>query len=292
MSFESKLAEKRELIESFLKRYMENKEGVPGKIQKAMEYSLFAGGKRLRPILTLAGCEICGGKPLQAAPFACAVEMIHTYSLIHDDLPAMDNDDYRRGKPTNHKVFGEGIAVLAGDGLLNCAFELMLGVTPFDERCLRAARLIAEAGGREGMIGGQVLDLENEGKEMSLGDLKEMHKKKTGALICASLLSGALIGGCSGKELSSLRGFGENLGLAFQIQDDILDVIGEREVLGKDTGSDASKNKPTYVSIIGLDESRKMLESLTAEAKNCIEGFGDRALFLKQLTDYLMVREF
>lgn len=292
MSFDTVLNEKKQLVDSYLRRYMKRKEGVPEIIHESMEYSLFAGGKRLRPILTMAGCEICGGEAAQAMPFACAVEMIHTYSLIHDDLPAMDNDDYRRGKPTNHRMFGEGIAVLAGDGLLNSAYELLLNITPLDERAIRAIRVIARASGAEGMIGGQVLDLENEERQVTIQVLNDMHSRKTGALICASLLAGALNAGCSEEEYLKLQDFGNKLGLAFQIQDDILDVIGDQKVMGKDIGSDAVKNKSTYVSLLGLDGSKTVVKKLVGETKSCLEGFGDRARFLIQLTDYLVEREY
>ena len=187
MTFDRTMAEKKKLVESCLRRCIKRECGVPGTIYEAMEYSLFAGGKRLRPILVMSGCELCEGDVSKAVPLACAVEMIHTYSLIHDDLPAMDNDDYRRGKPTSHRVFGEGIAVLAGDGLLNYAFEVMLGITPLEGGVLEAVRVIARAAGVAGMIGGQVLDLENEGKQAGIGELKEMHYRKTGALISASV---------------------------------------------------------------------------------------------------------
>jgi geranylgeranyl diphosphate synthase type II len=292
LSFKRCLGEKRLQVDRFLQKYLESKGGVPETLYRAMEYSLFAGGKRLRPILLLSGCELCGGDPLQAMPLACAVEMIHTYSLIHDDLPAMDNDDFRRGKPTNHRVFGEGIAVLAGDGLLNSAFELMLGIRPLDGGRLEAVRVIAEAAGVSGMIGGQVLDLEYEGKEIQLEDLKKMHSKKTGELISGAILAGALAAGCSGNKLQSIRNFGQSLGLAFQIRDDILDVIGDREVLGKDTGSDSSGNKSTYVSLLGLEEAKAAVGRLAAEAKENLAGFGNRAGFLVWLTDYLVDREF
>lgn len=287
-----RLNEKRRVVESFLKRYMERKDGVPETIHRAMEYSLFAGGKRLRPILVMAGCEICDGKYRRSMPFACAIEMIHTYSLIHDDLPAMDDDDYRRGKLTNHKVFGEGMAVLAGDGLLNRAYQLMLETEPFDHNCLIAVRLIARAAGVQGMIGGQVLDLENEGKSISVQALQKMHNKKTAALICASLLAGALVAECNDTQYKNLETYGRKLGLAFQIQDDILDVTGDQGMMGKAIGSDASKDKSTYVSLLGINESKAMIDKLAVEAKDCLEEFGDRAEFLKQLADYLVIRKY
>lgn len=292
MDFNNAMQQKRELVESWLKSSIKREDGVPETIYEAMEYSLLAGGKRLRPILVVAGCELCGGDVLKVKPLACAVEMIHTYSLIHDDLPAMDDDDFRRGKPTSHKVFGEAIAVLAGDGLLNSAFETLLDVSPFDNAYLEAARVIVKAAGVTGMIGGQVLDIENEGKKASLEELKEMHIRKTGALITASVFAGALSGGCSGEEMSKVREFGENLGLAFQIRDDILDVIGDQVSMGKSAGSDASKGKSTYVSLLGLEESGALVKRLIDNAKESLDVFGDRGQFLKQLADSLADRKF
>jgi geranylgeranyl diphosphate synthase type II len=292
LDFNNAMQQKRELVESWLKSSIKREDGVPETIYEAMEYSLLAGGKRLRPILVVAGCELCGGDVLKVKPLACAVEMIHTYSLIHDDLPAMDDDDFRRGKPTSHKVFGEAIAVLAGDGLLNSAFETLLDVSPFDNAYLEAARVIVKAAGVTGMIGGQVLDIENEGKKASLEELKEMHIRKTGALITASVFAGALSGGCSGEEMSKVREFGENLGLAFQIRDDILDVIGDQVSMGKSAGSDASKGKSTYVSLLGLEESGALVKRLIDNAKESLDVFGDRGQFLKQLADSLADRKF
>jgi geranylgeranyl diphosphate synthase type II len=292
LDFNNAMQEKRNLVESWLRSSIKRENGVPETIYEAMEYSLLAGGKRLRPILVVAGCELCGGDVLKVKPLACAVEMIHTYSLIHDDLPAMDDDDFRRGKPTSHKVFGEAIAVLAGDGLLNSAFETLLDVSPFDNAHLGAARVIAKAAGVTGMIGGQVLDIENEGKKASLEGLKEMHSRKTGALITASVLAGALSGGGSGEEMSKVREFGESLGLAFQIRDDILDVIGDQVSMGKSAGSDASKGKSTYVSLLGLEESGALVKRLIDNAKESLDGFGDRGQFLKQLADSLADRKF
>lgn len=292
LGFEKTLIEKKQFVDRFLQQYMKRKDGVPDIIYQAMEYSLFAGGKRLRPILVMSGCEICTADPVQVMPLACAVEMIHTYSLIHDDLPAMDDDDYRRGKPTSHKAFGEGIAILAGDGLLNYAFELMLSITPLEGGRLKAIREIARASGVEGMVGGQVLDLESEGRQVSMEVLNDLHCRKTGALICASITAGAQAAGCSQEEYLKLQEFGKKLGLAFQIQDDILNVTGDRKLMGKSTGSDASRDKSTYVSLLGVPASEDMVKTLTDEAKTCLEGFGDRAQFLKQLTDYLVDRKY
>lgn len=283
--------EKKKIVDAYLEQYLGKQEGVPKIIAEAMRYSLFAGGKRLRPILALSGCEICGGEYGKAVPIACAIEMIHTYSLIHDDLPAMDNDDYRRGKLTSHKVYGEGVAVLAGDALLNSAFELMLGITPMDAGTLDAVRLVARAAGVKGMIGGQVIDLECEGREVTIDVLEEMHHKKTGALINASILSGALVGGCSDMEYHLLREYGSRLGLAFQIRDDILDVIGNEKILGKNVGSDAANKKSTFVTLLGLERSKEKVAALAREAREFLGYFGDKAEFLADLTDYLVDRE-
>lgn len=292
LDIKKELKIKKDLVDRYLKQYLQKEEGVPETIYEAMEYSLFAGGKRLRPILTVAGCEVCGGDHLKAMPIACAIEMIHTYSLIHDDLPAMDNDDYRRGRLTNHKVFGEGIAVLAGDALLNYSFELMLNITPMEANTLKAIRLVARSAGINGMIGGQVLDLECENREVDLQVLKEMHSRKTGALINASVLAGAVVAGCSEEEYGLLREFGTRLGLAFQIRDDILDVIGDEKVMGKKAGSDTINKKSTYVALLGLDRSKEMVGELAREAKAYLKFFGERAVFLGELTDYLVNREY
>lgn len=292
LTFKRAMEEKKKRVEECLKNCIKREQGVPGIIYEAMEYSLFAGGKRLRPILVMAGCELCGGDVSRVMPLACAVELIHTYSLIHDDLPAMDNDDYRRGKPTSHRVFGDGIAVLAGDGLLNYAFEVMLDLYPLDGGNLKAVKEIARAAGVTGMIGGQVMDLHYEGKRAGIDELKEMHLRKTGALICASLLAGALSAGCSDAECENIQKCGKNLGLAFQIRDDILDVIGKEETLGKNVGSDASKSKSTYVSVLGLDELIRLVKKLIDEAKESLAAFGEKAEFLIKLADSLIDREF
>ncbi len=292
LNFKEHLDKKKDQVESYLRKYIASGDDeTPDILCDAMKYSLFAGGKRLRPILLLSSCELLHGEPLAAMPLACAVEMIHTYSLIHDDLPAMDNDDFRRGKPTNHKKFGDGIAILAGDGLLNCAFELMLDMETFGGDSLRAVRVIAKAAGVTGMIGGQVLDLEYEGKDIEFGDLKEMYLKKTGALISSSLVAGALVAGCNDTEMQIIRDCGEDLGLAFQIRDDILDVIGDRDTMGKDAGRDISLDKSTSVALLGLDGALAMVQRLTTRTKERFTRFGDRAWFLTQLTEYLVDRK-
>jgi len=264
------------------------------KIYEAMRYSLLIGGKRIRPVLTIAICEMFGGNIDDAIPFACAIEMIHTYSLIHDDLPAMDNDDYRRGVATNHKVYGEGMAVLAGDALLNKAFEVMLSALDDNsniEKKIKAIQLISNASGTEGMIGGQVIDIESEGKTINYETLKTMHSLKTGALIQASASAGALIAGARQEDIKKIDDYALNLGLAFQIKDDILSEIGDREKLGKNTGNDRENNKSTYVTILGLDESKVFLKKVTDSAIGALKDFGTKAEFLVELANYLLDRE-
>jgi len=264
------------------------------KVREAMRYSLMAGGKRLRPVLSLAVCDALDGDIEQVLPFACATEMIHTYSLIHDDLPSMDNDDYRRGRPTNHKVFGEAMAILAGDGLLNYAYEVML-----DHVCknsdnisakIEAMHIIAKSSGIDGMIGGQVVDLESEGKLISPELLEYMHKHKTGALIKAPVLAAAVICNANPDQKTSLEKYAGNLGLAFQIRDDILDVEGNADEMGKNTGRDKAKNKSTFVTFYGLDKSKEMLREITVEAIDSIAVFGEKGCFLRQLAEYLVTR--
>ena len=271
--------------------YLEVKDNPQKIIYDAMRYSLFAGGKRLRPILMLSACEMCGGDVNEVIPFACAMEMIHTYSLIHDDLPAMDNDDLRRGMPTSHVKYGEAVAILAGDALLNRAFEIMSeynGHNP--ERALKAINMLAMSSGTEGMIGGQIVDIESEGKEISLDTLRYLHLNKTGAIIRSACTIGALLGGGSDEEIKAADEFAKNLGIAFQIQDDILDVEGTEEELGKPIGSDAEENKNTYVSLLGLEKSKELSKEYSEKAKGALKIFGDKAEFLIWLTDYLTDR--
>ncbi len=261
-------------------------------LKDAMQYSLMAGGKRLRPVLALATSEMLGSTPYEVLAFACSIEMIHTYSLIHDDLPAMDNDDYRRGKLTNHKVYGEAMAILAGDALLNLAYENMIedALVSKNSRKLEAMGVIAKYAGAFGMIGGQVIDLDSEGKSIAEDKLKTMHRLKTGALIKAPVESAGIICGASEKELSSLSKFAANLGLAFQIKDDILDVEGSIEDMGKKPGSDALCEKTTYVTMYGLDESKKLLENVTAEGISYLEIFDTKAKFLRDMALSLVIR--
>jgi geranylgeranyl diphosphate synthase type II len=291
------LKRRAQMIESALERDLAQMVGVPGTLREAMRYSLLAGGKRLRPILVLSAAEAVGGSESEALPFACAIEMIHTYSLIHDDLPSMDDDDVRRGRPTNHKVFGEAMAILAGDALLTRAFGLLAqgALQHADLDPMRVLSLIAECSARsgaEGMVGGQVKDLEAENRRISLKELQGIHRSKTGDLITFSVRLGAGVGGASEGQLEALTGFAERLGLAFQIQDDVLDVVGDQEAIGKPVGSDESKNKSTYPALLGLDESRARVHRLVEEAKALllsVDGLNETRL--TQIADYLTVRD-
>lgn len=282
------------LVNNALEDYAEVKDTPEAVIYKAVKYSLMAGGKRLRPVLALAVAELLGGDEKDILPYACAIEMIHTYSLIHDDLPAMDNDDYRRGIPTNHKVFGEAVAVLAGDALLNRGFEVMLGHTLAKgdrlAQRLRAMDAIAEAAGMKGMIGGQVVDLESEGRSISAETLEYMHRNKTGALIKAPVLSAAILCGADSREYEALEEYASCIGLAFQIKDDIMDVEGSFEDMGKAVGSDAANGKSTFITIYGMDESQKMLAATVKKAIDALDIFGTRAAFLKELAEYIEKR--
>jgi geranylgeranyl diphosphate synthase type II len=289
------LAGQKTLIDQALAAYIPGEENYPPVIFQAVRYSVLAGGKRLRPILCLAAAEALGGTCGPILPVACALELIHSYSLIHDDLPAMDNDDYRRGRPTSHKVFGEDIAILAGDALLTEAFhlmarrELMPGMPP--ERLLDAIGEIAEAAGFFGMVGGQVLDIRSEGKEADLETLHRMHHKKTGAMIRVSLRAGAILSGASEGELASLSNYGEQIGLAYQITDDILNVEGDRTLLGKETGSDAARGKVTFPALLGMEASRARAAELIREALASLAVFDDRAAPLRQIAWYILERK-
>ena len=295
MEFTARLKRYQHIVNKFLEECINENDLIEKSIYSAMRYSLLAGGKRLRPVLFLAVCDMLGGDLEEVLPFACAIEMIHTYSLIHDDLPAMDNDDYRRGKPTNHKVYGEAIAILAGDGLLNMAYELMLDSTSSNlnniENKVKAMAYIAKSSGVRGMIGGQVVDIESENTEVSIETLEYMHRNKTGALIKAPIISAAIICNASEKDIQCLESYAEGIGLAFQIKDDILDVEGNIEKLGKKVGSDALNKKTTYVSLYGLEKSKQMLMQITEEAVKSLDNFGSKAAFLKELAEYLVARE-
>ena len=279
-------------VEAYLETLVPARTGPLERVTEAMRYSLFAGGKRLRPILLTAAADAVGVDGRSFLHAASALEMIHTYSLIHDDLPAMDDDDYRRGRLTNHKVFGDGMAVLAGDGLLTLAFETLLSQPGIPMDVLgRVTREIAEAAGPAGMVGGQAIDLGAEGMLLSSEDLALMHRLKTGALFRASIRSGALLAGGSAEEVESLTDYAENFGLAFQITDDILDVTGNDAVLGKPVGSDEKNRKATYVSLYSLKEAQRMAQISVGKALDALGRFGDRAWVLRGLAEYLLTRE-
>ena len=264
----------------------------PATIHKAMRYSLFAGGKRMRPALVLAAAAACGGDEAEALPLACAVECIHTYSLIHDDLPAMDNDDFRRGKPTNHKVFGEGIAVLAGDALLTQAFEIAAQAKGWPRYSHKDLVLeLARASGSLQLIAGQVADLEAEGKDVPAAQLKYIHERKTSALLCCSVRFGGMCANATAAQLQALTDFGYNVGLAFQIIDDILDVTQTSEQLGKTAGKDTAARKATYPSIVGMEPSRRLAGQLTQRAFAALKIFRGKAVALEALAKYLLVRD-
>ncbi|MEA3163824.1 MAG: geranylgeranyl diphosphate synthase, type [Verrucomicrobiota bacterium] len=287
------LLSRQKMVDGALQSYLPKSSVKPKTIHKAMRYSVFAGGKRLRPILCLAAGESCGGEALAALPLACAVECIHTYSLIHDDLPCMDDDDLRRGMPTSHKVFGEAIAVLAGDALLTFAFELAAQVPGWPRYSLKdVIGELASASGSRHLIGGQVADLEGEGKRVSIQSLKFIHQSKTAALLCAAIRLGAMSANATPSRLQSLSEFGMALGLAFQVIDDILDVTQSSETLGKSAGKDLVSEKATYPSVIGLEESRKMAKKLTEEAHQSLKTFSGKAPILHGLADYLLDREY
>lgn len=280
-------------VEEILKKYIPREEGFHKNIVKAMKYSLLSGGKRLRPILTIEACKVVGGNVKDAYPFAIAVEMIHTYSLIHDDLPQLDNDDLRRGRPTNHKVFGEDMAILAGDALLNYAFEVMLSGSigkENPEKYLLAINEIAKSAGIEGMIGGQVVDIESEGKLIQKDKLHYIHLNKTAALIIGCMRAGAIIGNATEHELNMISYYAKKIGIAFQVVDDILDVEGEEEKLGKKVGSDIERKKSTYPSILGMKTSKEIANELIEEAKDKISEF-EESEFLVNLADYIISRE-
>lgn len=242
-------------------------------LQEAIEYSLLAGGKRLRPVLTLETCRMCGGDPQKALPFACAVEMIHTYSLIHDDLPAMDDDDLRRGRPTNHKVYGEATAILAGDGLLTAAFGLLAQASVPPEAIVEAVSCLSAAAGPSGMVGGQVLDMAGEGRALTRSELELLQSLKTGALICAAAELGCIAAGSSSNQREQVRTYAQALGQAFQVRDDVLDVTSSEQELGKTIGSDRANEKSTFVTAIGLEGCEVLIETLTHQAVSALDGF-------------------
>lgn len=289
------LTSRTKAVNKALDRFLPSEKTRPVTIHKAMRYSLFAGGKRMRPALCLAAAAACGGKESDAMPLACAVECIHTYSLVHDDLPAMDNDDYRRGKLTNHKVFGDGIAVLAGDALLTQAFEIAAqckGWSRYSHQQIFCE--LTRAAGSLQLIAGQVADLEGEGKKTSSAQLKYIHERKTSALLCCSVRLGGMSANCTTGQLKALTDFGYNVGLAFQVIDDILDVTQTSEQLGKTAGKDTKAQKATYPSIVGLEKSREIAEELTSKAfaaLSRIAGFKGKAVALEALAEFLLKRD-
>jgi geranylgeranyl diphosphate synthase type II len=286
------LAERTEAVNRALDRFLPPASARPSTIHKAMRYSLFAGGKRMRPALCLAAAAACGGKEADAMPLACAVECIHTYSLVHDDLPAMDNDDYRRGKLTSHKVFGEGIAVLAGDALLTQAFEVAAKCKGWPRYSHQQVILeLAYAAGSLQLIAGQVADLEAEGRKISAGQLRYIHERKTSALLGCSVRLGGMSANCTPAQLRALTDFGYHVGLAFQVIDDILDVTQTSEKLGKTAGKDTKAQKATYPSIVGLEKSRKIAEDLTNRAFASLKTFRGKAVALEALAEFLLKRD-
>ena len=286
------VTQKAKIVDRALDRSMPKATTKPATIHKSMRYSIFAGGKRMRPALLLAAAEACGGTEEAALPFACAVECIHTYSLIHDDLPAMDNDDFRRGKPTNHKVFGDGIAVLAGDALLTQAFEIIAQATPGKRYTIRDTVMeLATASGSLQLIAGQVADLEGEGKALSVPELRYIHERKTSALLACSVRLGAMSANATPAQLKALTDFGYHVGLAFQVIDDILDVTQTTEKLGKTAGKDVAAQKATYPRLVGLEKSRKIAAQLTDKAFAALKPFQGHAVELEALARYLLERE-
>jgi geranylgeranyl diphosphate synthase type II len=295
INLEDYLESKKKIVDAALESYLPGVRSVPPTLFESLRYSVFAGGKRLRPILCLASAEAVGGDPGTVLPAACALELIHTYSLIHDDLPAMDDDDYRRGKPTNHKVFGEAVAILAGDALLTEAFHLLSVKEHFKgvpaDRILRVIREISQAAGAFGMVGGQVVDIQSEGRVVGEETLYFIHSHKTGALMTASVRSGAILGGATEAQIHSLSQYGRDLGLAFQVADDILNVEGSREVLGKETGSDTRRKKVTFPAVVGLEASRQKTHELVAHAITHLEDFDEKAEPLREIARYMVERK-
>ncbi len=294
-SLKNYLEGRKKIVDEALDRYLPGEDQYPPDMFKSVRYSLFAGGKRIRPILCMAAAEAVGGEIERVLPVACALEMIHTYSLIHDDLPAMDDDDYRRGMLTNHKVFGEGMAVLAGDGLLTEAFRLMSerplqkNISP--EKLLDVICEIAVAAGFFGMVGGQVVDMQSEGSAVDSDTVHYIHTHKTGAIIIASVRAGALLSEATETDLDALSSYGRDIGLAFQIADDILNVEGDRKLMGKGTGSDAERGKLTYPALVGLEASREKTRELVESALSAIGYLDDRAAPLRMIASYIVERK-
>jgi len=296
MDLKKYLKERCRLVDEALDRLLPPADELPISLHKSMRYSVFAGGKRVRPILLLAACEAVGGEIGPAMPAACAMEMIHTYSLIHDDLPAMDNDDFRRGNPTNHKVFGEAIAILAGDALLTEAFILLSNPGHWGNTgqagLLPVIHEIARSAGSHGMVGGQVVDMESEGQpDVDLAIVQYIHTHKTGALLKASVKAGALLGGADDADLAAMTRYGEAIGLAFQIADDILDIEGTTEELGKDAGSDQARGKATYPAVVGIAEAKRRAGELVEMALAALDRFDEKADPLREIAKYIVYRK-
>lgn len=293
MELKPYLATRQRTIDRALDRFLPKENVSPSTLHKAMRYSLFAGGKRLRPVLCLAAAEVCGGRISGALPFACAMECIHTYSLVHDDLPSMDDDDFRRGRPTCHKVFGDGIAILTGDALLTIAFEIAAcGKATRRYSTSAIFREISSAAGSCKLIAGQVADLEAEGASVSRDQLRFIHENKTAAMIATSLRLGAMSANAPPKMLAAITKFGRALGLAFQVIDDLLDVTQTSAKLGKSAGKDLAAHKATYPAVIGLDASRAEARRLTNSARSALRAFGREAEPLREIANYLLVREY
>lgn len=293
--FRHELQNRKEYVDKCLEQYLSDTDAFPPVIHQAMHYAVFNGGKRLRPILVFEGAALAGGSRLLVVPAACALEMIHSYSLVHDDLPAMDDDDFRRGKPTCHRVYGEANAILTGDALLTRAFELlaqnaqMSGVDPV--RVLRVIEEVSRAAGSQGMVGGQVLDLESEGKNIEEEGLETIHRLKTGELFTAALRAGALLAGMNDENLECLDSYARCFGLAFQITDDILDIKGDEALIGKPVGSDEKNNKITYPRLYGLDGAEILARENVEACLNSLRGFGASAEFLRNLALFLLERD-
>lgn len=280
------LEERARVTDAALEFYLSTWEGAPETLREAIRYSLFAGGKRLRPALALGAAEIVCGDNSVAMPAACAIEMIHTYSLIHDDLPCMDDDDIRRGKPTLHRAFDEATALLAGDALQAMAFDAIA-----DAGNIAVVKEIAQAAGVAGMVGGQYIDLQGEGKDLPLGAVQEMHRRKTGALIRVAVRAGAMLAGADREQLENLTQYGEHAGLAFQIADDILDVVGDEAEMGKRSGMDSARRKSTYPALVGLEEARRLADEAVSAALGALDSYGPEADPLRDLARYIVERE-
>lgn len=294
MDLNGYLKDKVTAVDETLKELLPSKDIYPSEIHEAMHYSIFAGGKRLRPILCMAGVEALGQDHRSILPVACSLEMIHTYSLIHDDLPAMDNDDYRRGKPTNHKVFGQGIAILAGDALLTLAFEVLARYGLSHGKSSETMEVIKEislSSGTMGMIGGQVVDIKSEGKEIDEETLKYIHTRKTGALFRASLCSGGILAGASPVQIASLSNYADKFGLAFQITDDLLDIVGDEIKMGKPVGSDLKNHKVTYPSLYGFERAKSLAQQAVNEAIDSLHNLPGETWPLEFLAKYLINRD-